>query len=224
MRRRRARVDEPRIVGVVGAIGAGKSAVSAELAQLGALVADSDAAAREALDTPEALREVTQWWGPGVVTPEGRADRARIAALVFEDPPRRARLEALIHPMVKGRREAVIALARSTGAPMVVVDAPLLFEAGVEAECDAVVFVDAPREIRERRVRESRGWTPQELARREAAQWPAERKRSLSDIVIVNDGTLEDLRATVREVFQRLIGATPGGCDANRQGPTPEGG
>ena len=96
---------------------------------------------------------------------------------MFADVEERRRLESLLHPLVHAARVEVIRRASADGARAVIVDAPLLFEAGVDQECDAVVFVEASREVRARRVKESRGWDSDELARRESTQMPIEEKR-----------------------------------------------
>lgn len=191
------------VVGLVGGIGAGKSEVARAMAEEGAVVVDSDAEARAALERPEVKSRLVEWWGPGVLDAEGRIDRAAVSRIVFERPAERERLEGLVHPLVKSRRAELIARARAAGASVAVIDAPLLLEAGVAPECDMVVFVDAPRAVRVRRVIENRGWTEEELDRRERAQWSLDRKRAASHEVIVNDGDRAALRARVREVLER---------------------
>lgn len=176
------------VIGLAGGIGSGKSHVAREFARRGCLVVDSDAEARAALDRPEVREELVGWWGAGVVGADGKVDRKRVGAIVFGDPEERRRLEALVHPLVRESRARMVERARATGAVGVIVDAPLLFEAGVDRECDAVVFVDAAREVRLARVGAARGWDEAELSRREAAQWPLELKRAKCRFVIANEG------------------------------------
>jgi dephospho-CoA kinase len=88
-------------------------------------------------------------------------------------------------------------------------DTPLLFEAGIHGQCDALVFVDAPQELRARRVRESRGWDAAELARRENLQWPLDRKREMSDHHITNTAEADDVRHQVRNVLSRILARSP---------------
>ncbi len=183
--------EHPLVIGVAGGIGAGKSALAGALAKLGCVVIDSDALAKGMLDEPEVVRVLREWWGDSIVGESGRVDRSRVASIVFEDSEQRARLESLIHPRVKEARKRVIEENRDARA--IVIDAPLLFEAGVNKECDAVLFVDVPREIRHSRVRASRDWDEQEVARREAGQWAVDRKRAASDVVIDNSGSGEAL-------------------------------
>ncbi len=178
----------PFVLGVAGGVGAGKTAVARAFERLGCWVSDSDREAKEALDLPEVRERLIEWWGEGVVDgPTGKVDRKRVAEIVFGDEAERRRLEGLTHPIVHGRRRSLIRRAREEGVPGVVVDAPLLFEAGVDAECDAVVFVEASWGTRARRVAEGRGWSEDELARRERAQMDVAEKRRRSRFVIEND-------------------------------------
>lgn len=202
------------VIGLAGGIGSGKSEVARILRDLGCVVLDSDHQAKALLDEPDVRHELVSWWGDRVLLPpeagapggERRIDRKAVASIVFGDPDARSRLERLIHPMLKReRRMKIQELRRSTPRPAaIVIDAPLLFEAGVDSECDAVLFVDAPREQRLARVRASRGWDEAELARREAAQLPVEEKRRRSTVVVNNTGNLADLEARVREGAENL--------------------
>lgn len=216
------------VIGLAGGIGAGKSRVARMLGELGCLVLDSDAQARAELESPEVKAELVRWWGPGVLDESGRVDRAAVAGIVFARPEARRSLEGLIHPRLKARRaevieragladvagggagEGVAGVASGTapagGVRAVVVDAPLLFEAGVNKECDAVIFVEAPVEVRLGRLARSRGWDAAELARRESAQWPLEQKRVLSDEVIQNsnDDRADEVKAAVESALVRI--------------------
>ncbi len=196
----------PVIIGVVGGVGAGKSAVAACLERLGCVVIDSDARAKAKLNHPAVKAKLVSWWGDDVLGVDGRLDREWIASIVFQDAAERRRLEELIHPMLTDDRAATIADSAATGAPGVVIDAPLLMEAGLDADCDAVIFVDAPRDVRLRRVSEGRAWDASELDRRESAQFSLEKKRERADYVVVNAGTTEELCDEVRRVFREILG------------------
>ncbi len=196
---------EPVVIGLAGGIGAGKSEVARAFAELGCVVADSDKAAREALDREEVREQLVAWWGEEILGNEGRVDRKKVAKIVFADPAERERLEGLVHPIIRQGRQALIAEARAAGAPAVVLDAPLVFEARLDAECDAVVFVEASREIRLARVRETRGWDEAELARREKVQLPLDEKADRSDYCIVNDADASHLRVEVRRILDQIL-------------------
>ena len=193
----------PIVIGLVGGIGAGKSAVAAILGRLGCLVVDADRDARAAIDRPEIRDQLVRWWGSSVLGEDGKVNRKAVASIVFSDPAQRTRLEALVHPVVKAFRGEVIERARSQGLRGVVIDAPLLFEAQSDKECDAVIFIDTPPERRLEHVR-GRGWDAAELDRRERAQMPLAAKRAACQATVVNDGSLEALAQRVGAVFEDL--------------------
>lgn len=192
----------PMVIGVAGGIGSGKSALSRALGQLGCLVIDFDTQAKAALDLPEVRSAIVQWWGDELLGEDGRIDRARLAQEVFNDEAKRARLEALVHPLVIPNRADLMERARDAGARGVVLDAPLLFEAGVDKLCDVIAFVEVPRETRLQRLKATRGWDADELARRESAQWPLDRKRNLSDVIIENTGGEDELDRWARHILE----------------------
>lgn len=191
-------------IGIVGGIGSGKSAVAHILADLGCEVIDSDAEAKAALLRPDVISTLRSWWGDAVLDPAGAIDRRAVARIVFQDPAQRSRLEALVHPIIAQRRQERIAQAIAAGKTGIVIDAPLLYEAGVDAECDVVLFVDAPPQLRENRVRQNRGWDRHEWQRRENAQWPLDVKRDRADDLVENSGDFDALARQVARVFNSI--------------------
>ncbi|MDG1360900.1 MAG: dephospho-CoA kinase [Phycisphaerales bacterium] len=184
------------VIGLAGGIGAGKSAVASVLASAGCVISDSDRDAAKVLADPAVVETLRSWWGDEVLAPGGVIDRSVIAARIFGDDDARRRLESLVHPAVHRLREARFAAAPADVTALVI-DAPLLFEAGLAEACDAVFFVDAPWASRLARVTEHRGWDESELRRREAAQLPIEEKRRRATRVIDNDGDLAVLESAV---------------------------
>lgn len=182
------------VLGLVGGVGSGKSHVAAGLAaQRNVAVIAADPIGHEVLRRPAVKAQLRQRWGDMVFTPDGEIDRARVGQLVFGDDPaardRRQQLEALTHPEIT--REVRRRIAEHQAQPRleaIVLDAALLLEAGWRELCDHVIFIDSPLADRQQRVASSRGWSADELARREASQWPLERKRSASDAVVQNTG------------------------------------
>lgn len=194
------------IIGLSGGIGAGKSEVARILAALGAAVIDSDRMAHEELQHPEVLAELRRWWGDKILSADGRADRRAVARIVFENPAELARLEGLIYPRLQRRRAAMIAeLERDPAVVAVVLDAPKLHEAGLDQACDALIFVEADRETRLRRVAATRGWSDAELARRENLQIPLDVKRANADYVIANHADRDDLRPEVERILSAIL-------------------
>jgi dephospho-CoA kinase len=192
------------MVGLTGGIGSGKSAVAARFAELGAVVIDSDQIAREVVARgTDGLREVVAAFGDGVLTPEGDLDRAAMARLVFDDPDARRRLEKIIHPLVRARTAALIAAVDPNA--VVVNDVPLLVEASLAGNFDMVVIVLAPEPTRIDRLVRARGMSPTEAKARISAQASDAQRRAVADVLIENDGTVEDLRAAVDAVWAEHI-------------------
>lgn len=196
------------VIGIAGGIGSGKSAFARALGRLGARVFDADVSAKSVLDHGDVKAALIHKWGARVLGADGRIDRQAVASIVFADHQARAYLESLIHPRVRAEAVEAIAVARAEGVRAVVLDVPLLFESGMDAMCDVVIFVDAAPEVRAARVASTRGWNPGELARREAAQWPLDKKRRHSGIVVINNGSEQtDLDA---EASRAYSAACPG--------------
>lgn len=193
-------------VGLTGGVASGKSTVAALLRELGALVVDADVLAREVVEpgTP-GLDAVVREFGPEVLGPDGRLDRARMGALVFVDAGRRAALEAIIHPLVRARAADIEAAAPA--GVIVVHDIPLLVETGQAADFDAVLVVDVPEAVQLERAMRDRGWNEAEARSRVAAQATRQERLAAATHVIDNAGTLEDLRRRVTEVFEELTGS-----------------
>jgi dephospho-CoA kinase len=197
-------------VGLTGGIASGKSTVSAMLAELGAVIIDADALAREvvAKGTP-GLHAVAAEFGEELLGPDGELDRAAMGRLVFADESARKRLEAIVHPLVF---ERIVELEEGAADDAVVVhDIPLLAESGRADTFDAVVVVDAPPEVQIERMVRDRGWTREEAESRIRAQASREDRLAIATHVIENTGTREDLRERVAEVFADVVSA---GADA----------
>jgi dephospho-CoA kinase len=190
-------------VGLTGGVASGKSTVSTILRELGAVVIDADELAREvvAKGTP-GLAAVTDEFGTGLLTQDGDLDRAAMGALVFADEGARARLEAIVHPLVFAR---IVDLEENSPAGSVVVhDIPLLAESGRAHTFDAVIVVETPAEVQVERMLRDRGWSEEDARARIAAQVTPEERRALATYLIVNTGTREELRSRVEEIYAKL--------------------
>lgn len=192
-------------VGLTGGVASGKSTVAAMLAELGAVVIDADAIAREvvAKGTP-GLEAVVAAFGPELLTSDGELDRPAMGRLVFGDEEARRRLEGIVHPLVFERYAELEASAPADA--LVVHDIPLLAESGRGEDFEAVVVVDVPRELQVERMLRDRGWTLEDAESRIAAQATREQRLAIATHVVENTGTLEDLRARVAEVHAELTG------------------
>jgi len=190
-------------VGLTGGLASGKSTVAAMLRERGAVVFDADQIVRDLYKDggPGALA-ARELFGDAVLAPDGSIDRSRIAGIVFADPARRHALEARIHPLVRAERARRFAEAARSGARVAVAEASQLLEAKTESDYDRILLVVAPEETRIQRW-QTGGGDAEDARRRIAAQLPPESARVRAHDVLVNDGTLEDLRRNVTELYAR---------------------
>lgn len=200
-------------VGLTGGIGAGKSEALRLLAAAGAVTIDADRLAREAVapGTP-GLAAVVEEFGPGILTPAGELDRERLGRIVFADEQRRRALNAIVHPLVAERRDALRSVAAAADPDAIVVeDVPLLAENQLQDRYDAVVVVDAAEATRLARLTRLRGMTAQDARARMAAQATREQRLKIADFVLDNDGAREDLQRQVAALWLRLRRLASGG-------------
>lgn len=193
-------------VGLTGGLASGKSTVAARLAELGAEVFDADEIVAE-LYTAGRPGEAAAWdlFGDAVFDDRGAIDRSRLGRLVFADPEKRRALESRIHPLVRAEIEWRFAEAERRGSPVAVAEASQLLEAGTEDRYDRVLLVVAPEEERIRRWIAKEG-DAGDARRRIAAQISPEDARRRATDVIVNDGTLEELKQKVDQIHRAWVG------------------
>lgn len=190
---------KPRLLGLTGGIGSGKSLALDAFRRLGAAVLSSDEQVHAAYDDPEVVATVRDRFGDGVVGSDGLLDRAALGARAFAEADGVAFLERLVHPRVgAARREWERAQqARDPLPPLLVCEVPLLYEAGLEEDFDAVLVVTASEEVRRARVA-ARG---QDFDARAARQIPEDDKIRRADRYLLNDGPEDDLEAWVAARF-----------------------
>ena len=201
-------------IGLVGGVASGKSLVAKLFEELGAGLLDADRAGHDVLASdPEVRQAVVDRWGPSVLAADGNVDRRAVAACVFaasddsasqQAAAEREFLESLLHPRIRRLLAEKTAQFAAQGCPAVVLDAPLLLEAGWGPQCDFVVMVEADRAVRLARA-EGRGWSTAEFARREAAQWRVAKKRSAAHATLVNNGDVVALRTAVGELWHARV-------------------
>ncbi|MHB1808899.1 MAG: dephospho-CoA kinase [Solirubrobacteraceae bacterium] len=191
-----------KLIGLTGAIGAGKSTALAELSELGAEVLSSDAVVHELYESDELRDAVVRRWGAHVA-PNGSVDRSEIAKIVFAQPAEREWLEGKLWPLVGQRIGAWVQQARSISPPprAAVLEVPLLFESGFDAGCDATIAVVASAETVAQRTADRRLVS---VGEREGRQLSGEEKAARASFVVKNDGGLEELRAKLSNILEKL--------------------
>lgn len=192
-------------LGITGSIGSGKSTVSKRLAELGAVVSHSDDLARYLLENDVAiLAQLSARFGTDILDDSGKLRRSVLAERAFSTKEDQLFLNQLIHPKVWEATQKRLETARERGAYMFVMDAPLLFEAGVEVYTDSVLVVTADALLRKARIFSRSQILAEDFDRRESLQMPIDKKIELADHIIENNGTLEDLYLQVDELYHRL--------------------
>lgn len=224
------------VVGIVGGIGAGKSQASQALESRGAFLIDADRVGHALLEQTPCRELVLEQFGDQILssnkaeppdTPPS-IDRKALGRLVFANQDARRDLEKILHPRMRKTFERAINRTIRLGRHQaVVLDAAILFEAGWDNLCDLVLYIDAPRETRLARLQESRGWTGSDLEKREASQWPLDRKRARANLVVPNAGTPEELDQAINRIWEKklLAGTTSPARPAagsSKPGPKPE--
>jgi len=186
------------VLGLTGSIGMGKSTVENFFAESGVPVYDADAVVHRLYAGDAAPLIEAAFAG---TTTSGTVDRDRLAERVLADPAALKRLEAIVHPLVRREEERFIATAEAAGAPVAVINIPLLFETGGETRCDAVVVVSAPAETQRARVMGRPGMTEEKFDSLLAKQMPDAEKRRRADFVVDTSQDFDSTRAQVRAIL-----------------------
>ena len=194
------------VIGVTGGVGMGKSTVAKMFGQLGAVVLDADVIAHEVMEPKRlAWRQLVKVFGETILNEDQTVNRKRLAGLVFADAQQRQQLERIIHPQVMRRiRQAVHRLRRSRRVRAVVLDVPLLVEAGATRFVDALVVVTAPPEVQRKRLKEKYGWSEEEIDARIGAQWELSAKVVLADHGVDNADGVDATRTQVKRIWNQL--------------------
>jgi dephospho-CoA kinase len=191
---------------LLGGIASGKSAVAALFAERGATVFAADAIVHELLAEPAMKDALRGRFSGAVFDAHGAVDRAALAARVFEDSTDRSALEALLHPRVFAHMsEGLQSLAGAAPRAVAILDAPLAAETGLQAGADLTVYIEVEVATRIARAQSTRGWSAEELERRESCQMPIAEKRQLADYVINNNDSLEEARRDVGNIWREAI-------------------
>jgi len=192
-------------IGLTGGIGSGKSTVATMLAERGAVIIDADQISRELVEPGgEALAALVTEFGPRILQENGSLSRGELAALAFSEPQATARLNAIMHPLI--REESARRLREAPQAPAVVYDMPLLVETGQQDLVDLVVVADVPEEVQLDRAVRLRGLDPVDVRRRMEVQASREVRLAAADVVIDNSGDLAQTQAQVSRLWDEIVG------------------
>lgn len=191
------------LVGLTGSIGMGKTETAKMFARHGVPVCDSDATVHALYDKGGAAVEAVGAAFPGVVV-DGRVDREKLSREVVGKPEALRQLEMIVHPLVGAAQRAALQAAAASGARMVVLDIPLLFETGGRARVDVVVVVSAPEDVQRRRVLERPGMTPEKLDAILSKQMPDAEKRAQADYAVDTSKGLAHAEAQVVAIIDAL--------------------
>ncbi len=190
-------------IGLTGGIGSGKSTVSAHFARLGAAVIDTDVIARAVVEPGRpGYRRIVEQFGAEILLADSGLDRAALRRLVFEQPARRRQLEAILHPLIRAEVERRVA---ELAAPYAIIVVPLLVETDFSELVDRVLVVDAPDDLRVAWVAQRSGMNEDEIRRIIDAQASRARRLAAADDVLVNDGSLDQLRRRVEALHARYL-------------------
>lgn len=198
------------VIGLVGGVGSGKSAIACWLGtRLNVSIVDGDVIGHQVLGILETKEAIRRCFGDSVFDEQGEVNRKGLGQRVFGDSPEhrqsRADLEQIVHPVIREEIKQQIESARMSGkSEVVILDAAVLLEAGWNELCDAVIFVESSEQARLERVANNRGWDQKTLLAREASQMKLEKKRSASDAVIDNSGTLDESGLQLRQIIERI--------------------
>ena len=193
------------VIGVTGGFGTGKSTVAKMLKAKGAVVLDADHLAHKVMEPKQlAWRRIVKRFGAQILHEDHTINRKRLSEIVFHDPQQRKHLEAIIHPQVIRAVKRELHRLHRIKTATVVLDVPLLIEAGLQSLVDVLVVVAAPDEVAQKRL-QAKGWSEPDIQARRLAQWDLSAKQALADVVINNTHSVEDTRRQVNRLWNTQV-------------------
>ena len=194
------------IIGILGGIGSGKSTVAELFAHLGCVVIDADKIAHHALEDPEIKQKILDFFGQKILDTSGQIDRKALADIAFGDKEKLSKLNSIIHPVVLQCCETLIETYNSQAqVKAIVLDMPLLLEAGWQNRCNRLIFVDCKDELKADRAKKNGVFNKNQLKIRENFQISLDNKAKVSDNTIDNNSDLSALAEQVTEIFSNII-------------------
>ncbi len=196
----------PLIIGITGGVGTGKSTIAAMFGKFGALVIDADKITHDKMKkNKDMCRKIINEFGRNILADSGQIERRRLAAVVFKDRKALDKLCAIVHPaVIKHVNEYINKTAKKPGIPAVIIDAPLLIEAGMHTMLDALIVVRASVATQIERTRKKTGLCRAEIKRRMRNQIPLKKKLILADYIIDNEGTRRNTQKIVSKIWKEI--------------------
>lgn len=196
------------VVGILGGIGSGKSSIIRAVTGLKLQIIDADRIGHELLQDQDIRSEIRSAFGSEVFSGPQTVDRTQLARRVFGESPQHEealqQLNRILHPEIRREIRSQI-LSASGDSDAVVLDAALLLEGGWDTTCDWLIYIDTPLVIRQQRVRDHRGWSDSELARRESRQWSTDLKKQRADFIVDNSGSKEEAAAQMKKILVSIL-------------------
>ena len=194
------------VIGLTGGIASGKSTISSMLKELGASIVDADLIARSVVQKGEkAYNEIVQYFGEKILMPNGEINRKKLGHIVFSDHAKLEKLSSITHPQIINKIKEKVEEYRSEGAKVIVIDAAILIESGLNSYCDSIWLVSVDKEIQLSRLMERDKFAYIDALNRINAQYSIEEKVQFADVIIDNSKPIEEVKKKIKELWNIII-------------------